>query len=576
MDGLSGGGLFVLVTTWLLAAAVGLSLLAARRKLHATRLALTDSRQELEQLLLAVPKIIWRTGPTGLPDLVNKRFSALTGANVDDPRAVDFTRFVHPEDLPAVQATWAQARATRQPFLVRFRLRHADGNYRWMSSTGRPSLSDSGEVRRWYGGIIDIDCEYAAVEALRQLNVTLQQRVEERSHDLARSEARYRRLFEVSNISFCEQDIGEAKALLDGLKSKGVTDFRGYVTAHPEFLDRCVNAVRTIEVNEALARLLGYGDRAELAAKPPRQNAENAMQVLTNQLEAAFHGWSNIEGRTILIGKDDRRVPVFYTVRLISETIQVSSHIDLTERERIEAQRMAAQSERAQSNRIATVDALSTSLAHELNQPIAAIMTDVGTGVRWLQADPPNTEGLLRVLRRLEVNGQRLADIVQRTRDQLVKGKRDIGPLDLIKLAFETQSLLEGDLAARGTTMTITCAPGLQPVAADRVELQQVLVNLVLNGMEAMVDLPRGDRSITVTAQSVGEGFIQVAVADKGPGIAEENLAKLFQPFFTTKPGGMGIGLQICRSAIEALGGTLRARNGEHGGAVFEFTLPVA
>ncbi|MEE3627560.1 ATP-binding protein [Nitrospirillum sp. BR 11752] len=414
------------------------------------------------------------------------------------------------------------------------------------------------------------------LDNLRQCNVALEQRLDTHARDLTLSGARYRRLFEVSTISFCEQDIGEAKTLLDGLKAQGITDFRAYVAAHPEFLERCVNAIRTVEVNDALAQLLGYEDREELAAKPPRQNAENALQVLTHQLEAAFNGWRNIAGSTVLIGKDDRRIPVLYRVRLVSETVQMSSHVDLTERERIEAMRLAAQAELARSNRIATVDALSTSLAHELNQPIAAILTDAGTGVRRLQATPPDTDAALRVLQRMQINGQRLADIVRRTRDQLVKGTREIAPLNLAKLLSETRSLLERDLIVHETLLVITCPPDLPPVVADRVELQQVLVNLIMNSLDAMADTPPRARSVTVTAQAMDKGFVRVSVADTGPGITAEALSKIFKPFFTTKVGGMGMGLQICQSAIEALGGALTAHNARQGGAIFEFTLPLA
>ncbi|MEA1648027.1 ATP-binding protein [Nitrospirillum sp. BR 11164] len=568
------GGVRVLTVLVPVTITVSVALLISQWRLRVATRALAAGRQELEHLLLSVPKIIWRAGPDGVPDLVNKRFATLTGVDLVAPGAVEFQHLVHPDDINAVGRSWAKAKASRRPFQITFRLRHADGGYRWMSATGRPAFSTSGDLLRWYGGISDIDAEVGALATVQRLNATLEQRVEERTHDLTLSEARYRRLFEVSNVSFCEQDIGDAKIWLDELKRDGVTDFRAYVTAHPEFLDRCVTAIKTVEVNEALARLLGYQNCGELAAKPPRENAETAVKVLTDQLEAAFHGWTNIEGTTVLIGKDDRRIPVLYTVRLVSDTRQVSSHIDLTERERIEALRTAAQAELARSNRIATVGALSTSLAHELNQPIAAIMTDAGTGVRWLEADPPNTDGLRRVLRRLEVNGKRLADIVQRTRDQLVKGTRTASAFDLGQLIAETKDLLERDLTMRQSAMTVACPHDLPQVIGDRVEVRQVLVNLLMNGLDAMAAVPASQRQLSVAVGHGVNGMIRVAVADTGPGIAEEDMAKLFQPFFTTKPGGMGIGLQICRTAVEAMGGTLKAGNNLGGGAVFTFTVP--
>jgi signal transduction histidine kinase len=394
------------------------------------------------------------------------------------------------------------------------------------------------------------------------------------SEELGELRERYEHLFQVSHLSFSEQDFSGAALVFEKMRAQGATDFRAYMRAHPDELAACVRSVRTTRVNDALVTLMGFENVAELEAKPPLQNADLAFEILTDQLELCFTGGAKLEGRTILIGKDGRRVPIYYTVNRVSEYGQVTSNLDLSEYERLNDMRMAAQMELARANRAATMGALSASITHELNQPILSMLLDTQNGLRWLSRDPPDLPAARRALDRLGRTAERAAAIVKATRARISHDAQAHGPVDMMILLDETIELVERDLQSRHIFVKLLTDPAMPPVLADRVALQQVVVNFLSNAADAMEDRPLDQRGIVIEASCDSADAISVRVTDSGPGISEENLGKIFDPFFTTKDGGVGLGLQICRSTIENLGGTLKASNSEGGGATFEFTLP--
>jgi C4-dicarboxylate-specific signal transduction histidine kinase len=345
------------------------------------------------------------------------------------------------------------------------------------------------------------------------------------------------------------------------------------MAAHPDELSRTLNAIRTTRVNEALARLLGSDSVADLEALPPEQNADDGREVLLRQLSMYFDGTDHIDGRTVLIGKGGRRIPVYFTVVRLPDGLHLSSHVDLSDQERIEGMRRAAQAELARANRVATVGAFSASIAHELNQPIASMLMDAQTGLRLLSREQTDIAMLHRILQRVDRTAQRVAGIVQRTRDNIVAGRRAVRAIDLCRLLFETRDLLAHDLKRANVELEIVCSNALPDVSGDPIELQQVFVNLVNNATDAMRDQP-GPRRVTIEIKAEDE-LMRVQVADTGPGIPEQHIDRLFEPFFTTKANGIGMGLQICRSAVESMGGQFSVINQPAGGAVFSFDLPI-
>lgn len=546
----------------------------AREELQRTRVALEVSRAEVEFFANSVPYILWRSNGAGEVQFFNTRWTDVTGmAREDALKDQRYLEAVHPDDLPALSASIVRAIETNGISDAEVRVRQADGSFRWMRLYDGPvGLGADGKVQR-FGGATDIQQVVDIRRQLQELNETLEQRVEDRTADLIKTEARYAGLFEVSNMTFAEMDFSATEPLLDQLREQGVRDLAAYLTDHPDEFVHMLSLIRTTRVNEALARLMGYDSVAELAANPPAQNADDGPAILMRQLEMYYYGIDHIDGRTVLVGKDGIEIPVYFMVNRLAEGLHLSSHINLTEQERIAEMREAAQEELARANRIATVGAFSASIAHELNQPIASMVMDAQTGLRYIQREEPDLGAAERILQRLTRTVQRVANIVQNTRDAIQLGQRETASIYLPEMVEETADLLERELRRSDVSFRMEVSAALPLVTGDPVLLQQVLVNLMTNAAEAMRETD-GDRFITVTL-TTREDQVKVTVADTGPGIPQANLEKLFQPFFTTKSEGVGMGLQICRAAIEGMGGQLTAQNLEKGGAAFTFTLPV-
>jgi len=550
----------------------------AKEQLQHVRNELEASRAELINFTDSVPQILWRADADGHINFFNRRYTEITGRDYQETIArQDYINDFHPDDREEYLRILDGAFRDRTELRANYRLRHSDGSFRWMSLVGRPvPVAEGSQDVRYYGGISDIHEEVTAHQKVRQLNETLEQRVTERTAELMRTERRYAGLFDVSNMTFAEMDFSGAEKILDALKSRGVSDLRAYMTEHPEEQSRALGAIQTTRVNEALARMMGYDSVDDLVANPPAQNADDGAEILLRQLEMYYYGEHHIDGRTVLIGKEGRRVPVYFTVSRLAEGLHLSSHVNLSDQDRIEEMRRAAQAELARANRVATVGALSASIAHELNQPIASMLMDAQTGMRLLGRTDPDMTTLGRVLQRVEKTAQRVAGIVQRTRENIVAGRRRDEAIDLCRLAFETRDLLEHDLKQAAVEFEISCGHAVPVIKGDPVELQQVLVNLVSNAADAMRG-QEGRRRITLDIEAgAGDGEVLVRVADTGPGIPEEHIEKLFEPFFTTKATGIGMGLQICRSAVESMGGRLTVANRPGGGACFSFDLPPA
>ncbi|OAN66569.1 PAS domain-containing sensor histidine kinase [Sphingomonas sp. TDK1] len=521
-----------------------------------------------------VPHLLFRADLDGRVDFLNRWYTELTGHDrAAALRDRNWTDRLHPDDLPRFEAAFAEARATNRRLQVRARLRYADGLHRWMLIVAeRKQDAGGGMPDAWYGCCSEIDSEMRAQEEVRDLAATLEARVEQQTAALAREEARYASLFAVSRIAFAEQDFAAPARVLNQLKRDGVTDLAAHMAQHPDLLAHCVASVENVSVNEACARMLGFMGVDSVVDRPVEDTAEDIEAVLLRQFEMIFYGWDNVEGRVVLIGEGGRRVPTFYTVTRLADERQLSSLIDVSSQEKIEEMRAAAQAELARANRVATVGAMSASIAHELNQPIAAMRMDATTGLRWLQREPPNIAAGIKSLERLNDAIERVAGIIAHTRDQISGGAREWAPVDLTAIARQSRDLLARELRAAGVSLALDCYP-VPPVLGDAIDLQQVCINLMNNAIDAMRATHPAKRLLAMEVRAV-EGSVRVSIADRGSGIADPD--KLFQPFFTTKANGVGLGLQICLSTIQRFGGTLTAANRPEGGAVFVFTMPMA
>ena len=245
-------------------------------------------------------------------------------------------------------------------------------------------------------------------------------------------------------------------------------------------------------------------------------------------------------------------------------------------RKRSELEAQGLRNDLAHAGRVATVGELTASLAHELNQPLTAILSNAQAGQRVLDTVPVDLVEVGEILKDIVEDDKRAGEVIRRLRSLLTKGTPQLSALDLNEALEDMARLVSGDAIVRGVSIQLELAAGLPLVLGDRVQLQQVALNLVLNGMDAMRESGTGERILVLRTAKADANMVRAEVKDSGPGINASDIGKIFQTFYTTKPDGMGIGLAITRSIVDAHGGRLEAHNSPGGGAIFSFTLPIA
>ncbi|MGO8909483.1 MAG: PAS domain S-box protein [Bradyrhizobium sp.] len=252
----------------------------------------------------------------------------------------------------------------------------------------------------------------------------------------------------------------------------------------------------------------------------------------------------------------------------------VGRHI--TERKRAEEALRSAQAELAHANRVATMGQLTASIAHEVSQPIAATALNAQAALRWLGAQPPNLNEVRQILGRITDDSKRAGDVISRIRALIKKAPPRTEGLNINEAILEVIALTRGEVVQNGVSVRTQLAEGLPLIQADRVQLQQVILNLIINAVEAMRGASEGARELLIsTGRDASNGGVLVSLRDSGPGLDPASLERLFDAFYTTKSSGLGMGLSICHSIIEAHGGRIWAGANEPRGAVFNFTLPL-
>jgi PAS domain S-box-containing protein len=248
----------------------------------------------------------------------------------------------------------------------------------------------------------------------------------------------------------------------------------------------------------------------------------------------------------------------------------VGSAVDINDRKRAEEN----DRQLAHLQRLVALGGLAAALAHELQQPLAAIMANAEIGLRWLESANPPLDELREVISDIREDDKRASELINRIREFMTKRATRIQPLDISSTVAEVLRFIGGDATRRRVQLRAELAEGLPSVLGDRGQLQQVLINLAVNGMDAMTNTPEATRCLTIQTKVDGDGYVEAVVIDRGGGIAPDKLAHLFEPFVTTKAEGMGLGLAISRSIIESHRGRIWAENIPDGGAAFHFTVP--
>ncbi len=342
-----------------------------------------------------------------------------------------------------------------------------------------------------------------------------------------------------------------------------------------------------IEANDAFLRMVGY-ERQELVSgnigwrdlTPPESRAESedalAKAIKTGHVQPFEKQYIRKDGSllSVILGLASFEA---------SRNEGVAFVLDLTERKLAEQKASEGefryrevQAELAHANRVATMGQLAASIAHEVNQPIAATVTNAETALRWLRFEPPELGEVEQVLRRIINDANRAAEVLSRIRGLIKKEAPQKTLVDINVAVHEMIEFTRGQANKSGALVQAQLTRALPLIDGDLVELQQVLLNLIINALEAMSDVADGVKELHISTGRDDGGNLLVIVRDTGPGFAEENAEHVFAPFYTTKPTGLGMGLSICRSIIDAHGGRLWASANLPRGAVVQFTLPIA
>lgn len=539
----------------------------------------SETDDNLRHVADSVPQVLWQGLPDGRVTFMNRRWTEITGATVDEGLSDDgwaWQNWFHPEDRQGLLDDWATARATGQQFDSCRRLLHADGSYRWLQVSARPVRSAAGDIVRWYGVSTDIHGEMQAKLSVRALNQTLEQRVEERTRDLSLSESRYRSIFERSHVALFEQNLDDLSAALLPLHEAHGAMLAAHLQEHPERISQLLQLLRTEEVNAAALDFLGKPrDTILRQSRPGVADPRPFAELLQLIAEGAKDHWEGIVSLMVADGSV-RQALCGVTLMRCSTGLRAFTHLsDITDREHTRELLLEAREELSRANRALTVGALSMSLAHDLGQPISAIAIDATVGARSLAATPADADMARKAMDRVISSARRAADLLNRTRETATRRERTVDLVDMVEVSRSSVALLQHEARLQGCSVLVEETCSEMKVAADRMEVQQVIINLLLNALAASQGSPTNDRTITLKLSERGDD-VSVEVRDRGTGLPSGSEDRIFDPLFSTRPQGMGMGLAICRTIIQNFGGDLAARNNPEGGATFEFTLPRA
>jgi signal transduction histidine kinase len=390
----------------------------------------------------------------------------------------------------------------------------------------------------------------------------------------------YRILFDCVPVALCQIDTRGLLGMLKTARNRGVGDLSEHIKAHPEFIDDALAALQVVDANLRSVQMFGARNAEELRG-PITHFWSESREVIGWALDARYRGESKFEAQIKLRTLDDRLIDALFITDFAPPLAQMGlglvCFVDISDRVKAQAMLVQVQAEFARAARVSMLGELTASIAHEVSQPLTAISTNTEASLLWLASSPPDVEEIRELCNRNSAEVQRAVNIVHGIRAMAIGASPDQQRGSLNSVIEHAMSFLRAELQQQDVALELDLAPNLPQILADPVQIQQVFVNLALNAVQAMVLGNTPKRRLTIRTVSIDPSFLCAEIDDTGPGIAADHIDRLFQSFFSTKTGGMGIGLSICRSIIEAHGGHIEARNlGAGNGARFRFTLPAS
>ena len=498
--------------------------------------ALAAKEAELKQLVDAIPTLVWSTAADGSAIFLNRRWLEYTGLSREQAIGWGWTTTIHPDDRDRLVEYWESLLATGRPGETEARMRRSDGHYRWFLFRGEPAHDASGATIRWFGSNTDIDDLKRSEEALRARERELQLNVDA-----------------IPTLVWCVSPDGEPEYINKQLSLYYFGDVRGVDRSEPDVGTR---------LDRALGRLMHPDDLPSIQRKLShslRTGEPFAMRYRNRRADGAYR-W--VDARAEPLRDDNGRIVKWYGVS-----------VDIDDEVKAQESLRTAQQELSRASQLAGLAELSASIAHEVNQPLAAVVASSYACQHWLSAEPPNLQRVRAITERIVRDANAAADVLTRVRALFKQARSSRAWIDVNAAVGEVSQLVIDEVTANDIFLTTDLDPALPSVFADRVQIQQVLVNLIRNGIDALGSNAGLPKSLLVASRRDQQGSVVVEVRDNGEGIAEPE--RIFEPLFTTKADGMGMGLSICRSIVETHGGSLRAQNVLPRGAVFSFTLPI-
>ncbi|MEM5314923.1 PAS domain-containing protein [Paraburkholderia sp. JHI869] len=490
---------------------------------------LAESERHLNETINALPALIWSARPDGTGEFYNQYYLDYLGRTLSQVKDHEWTKAVHPDDLPGLMAAWQEIMASRMPGAAEARMQRYDGQYRWFLFRTSPLRDQDGNVVKWYGINIDIDDRKRAEEELRRSEAFL---------------AEGQALARMGNFSW---DAGTDEIAW----SEQIYHIFEFEPGTPVTLDRIAERAHPEDAG-FVAQFIEQGRRGETDIECQHRLLMPDQSV--KHLHLIAHRVTDRPGRKEYSG----------------------TTLDISLRRRSEEALDKARAELSHVARVMSLGALTASIAHEVNQPLAGIVTNASTCLRMLAAVPPNIEGAQETARRTIRDGNRAADVITRLRALFSKRSATLEPVDLGHTARDIIALMQSDLDRARVVVRMEFAEGAPFAGCDRVQVQQVIMNLLRNAADAMSTVDDRPRRVTVKTEAGPDETVRLIVRDSGVGFDPHDAERIFDAFYTTKHDGMGIGLAISRSIIESQNGRLWAEIPTDGpGAIFSFALPV-